>query len=68
VIESGAAHLSQPLHLWTAEVMKRGRTRRWVPANTALDAHAAIKLYRQVAQHLLAHVLSGAAATSWVCS
>jgi len=62
VIESGAAHLSQLLRLWTAEVMKRGRARRWVPENTAWDAHAAIKLYHQVAQHSLAHWLSGAAA------
>jgi len=61
VIESGAAHLSQLLRLWTAEVMKRGRARRWVPENTAWDAHAAIKLYHQVAQHSLAHWLSGAA-------
>lgn len=57
VLESGAAHLSQLLRLWTAEVMKRGRARRWVPENTAWDTQAAIKLYHQVAQHSLAHWL-----------
>ena len=62
VLESGVAHLSQLLRLWTAEVMKRGRARRWVPENTAWDAHAAIKLYHLVAQHSLAHWLSGVAA------
>jgi len=45
LLESGVAHLSQLLRLWTAEVMKRGRARRWVPENTAWDAQAAIKLY-----------------------
>jgi len=57
VVESGASHLSQLLRLWSAEVMKRGRARRWVQENTAWDAQAAITLYQQVAQHSLAHWL-----------
>ena len=59
VIESGAAHGSQLLRLWTAEIMKRDRARRWVTENMAWDAQAAIKLYHQVAQHSLVHWLSG---------
>lgn len=53
-----AAHLGQLLRLWTAEVIKRGRTRRWVPENTAWDAEAAQKLYRNVAERSLAHWLN----------
>lgn len=56
-VEAGVAHLAQLLRLWTAEVIKRGRARRWVPENTAWDADAAQKLYRQVAEHSLAHWL-----------
>lgn len=58
-LERGVAHLAQLLRLWTAEVMKRGRARRWVPENTAWDADAAQKLYRTVAEHSLAHWLDG---------
>lgn len=58
VIEGGVAHLAQLLRLWTAEVTKRGRARRWVPENTAWDAAAAVKLYRTVAEHSLAHWLN----------
>jgi len=58
VIEGGVARLAQLLRLWTAEVTKRGRARRWVPENTAWDAAAAIKLYRTVAEHSLAHWLN----------
>lgn len=57
--ERGVTHLAQLLRLWTAEVMKRGRARRWVPENTAWDADAAQKLYRTVAEHSLAHWLDG---------
>jgi len=57
--EGGAASLGRLLHLWTAEVTKRGRARRWVPENTAWDAEAAIKLYRKVAEHSLAYWLDG---------
>lgn len=58
-LESGVAHVAQLLRVWTAEVTKRGRARRWVPENTAWDAAAAIKLYRTVAEHSLAHWLNG---------
>jgi hypothetical protein len=52
-----ATHFAQLLQLWIAEVTKRGRARRWVPENTAWDAEAAHKLYRQVAEHSLAYWL-----------
>jgi hypothetical protein len=58
-VEQGLTQLAQLLRLWTAEVMKRGRARRWVPENTAWDADAAQKLYRTVAEHSLAHWLDG---------
>ncbi|MEW6023581.1 MAG: hypothetical protein AB1807_15745 [Pseudomonadota bacterium] len=57
--EGNAGNLAQLLRLWTAEVIKRGRARRWVPENTAWDADAAQKLYRMVAEHSLAHWLDG---------
>jgi hypothetical protein len=57
--EGNAANLAQLLRLWIAEVMKRGRARKWVPENTAWDADAAQKLYRTVAEHSLAHWLDG---------
>lgn len=53
-------NLAQLLRLWTAEVIKRGRARKWVPENTAWDAQAAQKLYRTVAELSLAHWLDGA--------
>ena len=49
----------QLLRLWTAEVTKRGRVRRWVPENTAWNTEAAQKLYRQVAEHSLTYWLDG---------
>lgn len=55
--EGNTANLAQLLRLWTAEVTKRGRARRWVPENTAWDAQAAHKLYRMVAEHSLAYWL-----------
>lgn len=58
-MEAGAAHVARLLHLWIAEVTKRGRSRRWVPENTAWDAQAAGKLYRTVAQASLAYWLDG---------
>lgn len=58
-VERNVGHLAQLLRLWTAEVVKRGRARRWVPENTAWDADAAQKLYRQVAEHSLAYWLDG---------
>jgi hypothetical protein len=57
--EGNAVNLAQLLRLWTAEVTKRGRARRWVPENTAWDAEAAQKLYCQVAEHSLAYWLDG---------
>ena len=57
--EGNPANLAQLLRLWTEEVIKRGRARRWVPENTAWDADAAQKLYRSVAEHSLAHWLDG---------
>lgn len=58
-MERSVSCLAQLLRLWTAEVIKRGRARRWVPENTAWDADAAHKLYRMVAEHSLAHWLDG---------
>lgn len=57
--ERNPANLAQLLRLWTEEVIKRGRARRWVAENTAWDADAAQKLYRSVAEHSLAHWLDG---------
>lgn len=58
-LEASVASVVRLLHLWTAEVIKRGRARCWVPENTAWDAEAAQKLYRSVAEHSLAHWLDG---------
>ena len=55
--EGNPANLAQLLRLWTAEVIKRGRARKWVPENTEWDATAAQKLYRTVAEASLAHWL-----------
>jgi hypothetical protein len=55
--EAGVAHIANLLRVWTAEVIKRGRARRWVPENTAWDADAAYKLYRAVAENSLAYWL-----------
>jgi hypothetical protein len=57
--EGNPGNLAQLLRLWTAEVVKRGRARRWVPENTAWDTDAAAKLYRSVAEHSLAYWLDG---------
>lgn len=57
--EGNPGNLAQLLRLWTEEVIKRGRARKWVPENTAWDADAAQKLYRNVAEHSLAHWLNG---------
>lgn len=59
MFESGTANLAQLIELWTAEVIKRGRARKWVPENTAWDAEAAQKLYRRVAEASLAYWLDG---------
>lgn len=59
VVESGVSLVARLLILWTAEVTKRGRARRWVPENTAWDAEAAIRLYRTVAENSLAYWLHG---------
>ena len=55
--EGNAGNLAQLLRIWTAEVIRRGQSRRWVPANTAWDAAAAQALYRRVAEKSLAHWL-----------
>ena len=55
--EGNAGNLAQLLRIWTAEVIRRGQARRWVPANTAWDAQAAQALYRRVAEKSLAHWL-----------
>jgi hypothetical protein len=57
--EGNPGNLAQLLRLWTGEVIKRGRARRWVPENTAWDADAAQKLYRTVAENSLAYWLDG---------
>jgi len=56
-MEAGTAHVARLLRLWIAEVTKRGRARRWMAEATVWDAAAAIKLYRDVAEHSLAHWL-----------
>ena len=57
MFEGNVGNLAQLLRIWTAEVIRRGQTRRWVPANTAWDAQAAQALYRRVAEKSLAHWL-----------
>lgn len=64
-LESSVAGVAQLLRVWTDEVTRRGRARRWVPENTAWDAEAARKLYRAVADNSLAHWLDS---TCTACS
>jgi hypothetical protein len=52
-------NLSRVLFLWTAEVGRRGRARKWMAEATAWDVQAANKLYRTVAELSLAHWLDG---------
>ena len=59
MFEGNQQNLAQLLRIWTAEVIKRGRFRRWVPENTAWDAAGAQALYRRVAEKSLAHWLDG---------
>ena len=59
MFEGNQQNLAQLLRIWTVEVIKRGRARRWVPENTAWDAAAAQALYRRVAEKSLAHWLDG---------
>lgn len=59
MFEGNQQNLAQLLRIWTVEVIKRGRSRRWVPENTAWDAAAAQALYRRVAEKSLAHWLDG---------
>jgi len=56
-LQRSVTHLAPLLRLWTEEVTKRGRARKWVPENTEWDATAAHKLYRSVAETSLAHWL-----------
>ena len=47
MFEGNQQNLAQLLRIWTVEVIKRGRSRRWVPENTAWHAAAAQALYRK---------------------
>lgn len=58
-LASSVASGAQLLRVWTDEVIKRGRARRWVPENTAWNADAARKLYQTVAEHSLVYWLDG---------
>lgn len=49
--------LARLLHLWTAEVTRQGRARRWMADARPWDAHAAQCLYQAVAEHSLGHWL-----------
>lgn len=57
LFEGNSGNLAQLLRIWTAEVMRRGRQRKWLPENTAWDAQSAQALYRRVAERSLAHWL-----------
>lgn len=57
LFEGNQQNLAQLLRIWTAEVIRRGQVRRWVPENTAWDAQSAQALYRRVAEKSLAHWL-----------
>ena len=59
MFEGNQQNLAQLLRIWTAEVIRRGRARRWLPENTAWDAQSAQALYRRVAEKSLAHWLDG---------
>lgn len=59
MFEGNQQNLAQLLRIWTVEVIRRGRMRRWVPENTAWDAQSAQALYRRVAERSLAHWLDG---------
>lgn len=55
--EGNAGNLAQLLRLWIAEVIKRGRARKWIKEDTSWNVDAAMSLYRQVAEASLAHWL-----------
>lgn len=53
--EAGSANLAQLVREWTAVVSERGRSRGWLPTNTAWDMQAAMTFYQRVAHASLAH-------------
>lgn len=59
LFEGNSGNLAQLLRIWTAAVTEKGKARRWVSANTAWDAQAALALYRRVAARSLAYWLDG---------
>jgi len=61
--ERSVALLAQLLRLWTAEVTKRGRARKWIKEDTTWNVDAAMALYRQVAEASLAHWLDSTCKT-----
>ncbi|WP_295991616.1 hypothetical protein [Rugamonas sp.] len=59
LFEGNSNNLAQLVRIWTLEVIKKGRERKWVKEGTAWDAAAAQALYRRVAERSLAHWLAG---------
>jgi DnaJ-class molecular chaperone len=59
LFESGTGNLATLLRIWTNVVTEKGRSRGWVPANTAWDMQAAMTLYKRVAEASLAHWMDG---------
>lgn len=57
--EGNAGNLAQLLRLWTAEVTKRGKARKWVKIGSERDIQTAHILYKRVAEASLAHWLDG---------
>lgn len=53
--ESGSGNLAKLLREWTEVVSERGKSRGWLPANTAWDMQAAFTFYERVARASLAH-------------
>jgi hypothetical protein len=59
VFEGNPTNLAQLLRIWTDEVTRKGRERRWVKEGTAWDMQAALALYQRVALRSLAQWLDG---------
>lgn len=57
MFEGNQQNMAHLLRIWTEEVIRRARQRKWLPENTAWDAQSAQALYRRVAEKSLAYWL-----------
>ena len=56
LFEGNQQNMAQLLRIWTASVIEKGQTRRWVKTEDVAIAHG---LYKRVAEASLAHWLDG---------